>query len=202
MKSSKAFIIGLHLSRLYNALNANTRNYQRILTDNSADKRDRIERVFYHAAIVAECYVTLQKHQFDIGNLPSWSSNQSQVLQVRQQLASPDSFVKTVLKTIRDKIAYHYDLSVIRDIIEDYPLEDGIRFGEAESASGLDLCFPLLDEMAIQYIIKRFHPDRPEIEVYESILENLVVNSNNLLWTLKELITDLIADHMEWRTSK
>jgi hypothetical protein len=90
---------------------------------------------------------------------------------------------------------------VLRDIIKEYPLQDGIRFGEVESESGMDLCFPLLDEMAVHYVIKHYLPEKPEAEVYDTIMENLVDNSNNLLWTLKELITDLVAEHMEWRMS-
>jgi hypothetical protein len=200
LKANPKFILGLNLSRLYNALNANMRHYQRIGTDNPADKRDRIERVFYHAAIVSECLTTLKKNYTSLEDLPCWKSDQNQVQYVKRQILTPDPFAETVLKTIRDKIAYHYDISVISDIIEQYPLHDGIRFGEVESESGIDLCFPLLDEMAIHYVIKRYAPEKPEAEVYDSIMESLVDNSNNLLWTLKELITDLIAKHMEWQT--
>ena len=102
--------------------------------------------------------MTLERNFSELEKLPCWKSGQSQVDYVRHQLFAPDSFAKTVLKTIRDKIAYHYDISVIRDIIDEYPLQDGIRFGEAESVSGVDLCFPLLDEMAMHYIIKRYLP--------------------------------------------
>ncbi len=199
-KKDERFLLGLQFSRLYNALNAALRSYVALKTDSPADKRDRIERVLSHGAIVAECLSTLEKHHTDLEGLPCWSSTEPRIVFVQSQLREPSSFYRTVLKTIRDKIMYHYDLSVIQDVIQDYPLHDGIRFGEAESTSGIDLCFPLVDEMIIHYLIKRYGPDKPEMEVYESIMDGLIDCFNGLLWTLKEIITDLIASQMEWRS--
>jgi hypothetical protein len=191
-------ILGLQLSGLFNALNANLKIIKRAKRRKVSRRIDQLERVLYHAAITSECLKTLDSSQERLNALSSWRSEDPRIAAVRSQLDDPASFWKTILKMIRDKLVYHYDDTVIRNIITDYPLQDGILFGESATASGIDLRFSLLDQMMVHYIMKRVAQANAN-QVDMDILDELATLSNNLLWTLKDLIVDLIGSRMEWK---
>ena len=173
LKADEDFLMGLQFSRLYNALNSSIRSFYAIMEEGPSQNSDRIQRVLSHGAVVAECLATIEKHHCRIERLQCWSADEEHVLAVKALISERGSFYWTVLKTIRDKIMYHYDLSVIRDIIHDFPIADGQRFGEAESPGGADLCFPLIDEMVVHYLVKRYDHERPELEVFDEIVDKL-----------------------------
>ncbi len=199
LKSDGCFILGLQLSRLYNSLNASHRVYLGIPSDNNpANQRDRLEHILYHAAIISESITTLHKNMRQISSLPSWNSDKPNISFIKEQIANEQSFARTILRLIRDKVVYHYDDKVIRDIINDYPLHDGVRLGQAKSKSGIDLCFPLIDEMILAFVLKEYKPEGTEVGAYESFLDELVNISNSLSQVLMELVTDILAIYMVW----
>ncbi len=199
LKSDGSFILGLQLSRLYNALNASHRVYLSITNDkNPANQRDRLEHILYHAAIISTSITTLHKNMQQISSLPSWNSDNLNISFIKEQMEDEQSFARTILRLIRDKVVYHYDDKVIREIINDYPLYNGVRLGQAKSKSGIDLCFPLIDEMILAFVLKEYQPEETEIDSYESFLDELANISNCLFQVLMELVTDIMGVYMVW----
>jgi len=199
VKTDDNFILGLELVRLYNTLIASQRSCLRIRNNrNPADQRDRLEQMLYYGAIAFECANTLCKLKARLENLESWNKAIPEVDSTKNQISDPHSFTRTVLKRIRNKVIFHYDESVLREIIRDYPIKTGTVLGKAQTRKSKDLAFVLIDEMVLSYILKKYKPEEKEIAAYESFQEELLEVSNSLIRTLFHLSTDILAGNMIW----
>ena len=169
VKSSERFILGFELVRLYNTLTASQRSYLRICNNRSpANQRDRLEQMLNYGAIIFECVNTLGKLKTRIEDLESWNKSIPEIDSTKSQISDQHSFTRTVLKCIRNKVIFHYDESVLREIIRDYPIKTGTVLGKARTRKSKDLAFVLIDEMVLSYVLTKYKPKVKEIAAFES----------------------------------
>lgn len=199
VKTDDKFILALELVRLYNTLMASQRSYLRIRNNrNPANQRDRLEQILCYGAITFECTDTISKLKPKLENIESWNKGIPEVDTTKNQVSDPSSFTRTVLKRIRDKIIFHYDESVIREIIQDYPIKTGTVMGKARTKQGQDLSFVLIDKMVLAYILKKYKPEEKEVVAFHSFQEEILSVSNSLIRTLFHLSTDLLSGYLTW----
>jgi hypothetical protein len=191
------FLLGLQLSRLFNSLNTSRRAFLRIPSDNDPiNKRDRVDCMLHHGAIIYECINTLRNSLHRLKTLKSWNSSDESVLFIKNQIENEDSFCRSILKTIRDKIVFHFDKTAIDSIAKDYPFSEGAIFIEASSETGIDYYFPIIDNIILSYISGIYRADSIYSDVPTEIIDKLTEVSVHLATTIMELTTDIVHPYM------
>lgn len=145
-------ILSTQLSRIINVIQANNRQYLRIIRNgNSLTIRDQIELILYHAAIIFEGIEAIKKEKSILFKLKCCLNNPELVKNIKNEI-KPTSFTQTCLKKIRNKLLFHYD----RDIIDESTITSIIQkeeyFAESESGCDSELVFILADNILLSYI--------------------------------------------------
>jgi hypothetical protein len=199
LRTDEGFLLGLQFARLYNSLASSRRAHHRVRADeNPSNVHDAFDRILNHAAVVAEALKIIKENIRKLEVLPCWNQDNEHVSVVMMQLETPNSFANTTCRMIRNKIAYHYDLKVIKDILKARPIEDGAVFIHAESDDGNDLFFPLIDQMTLQFMMAESHHTGEPSAYSKNLFDEVASLQTHLAYVLKDLVTDLLSRHLKW----
>lgn len=194
-------IDGLQMARFYNILNANIRITSAIHKENSRTTlRDETAYILYHSAIVSESIDYLHMNKALFKELSVWQSKDLQIEFTKKEIKNKNSFTRSVLKKIRNKVISHYDKNVITSIITDteLPLTNNSLLAQAEAPDGSDFTFTLLDDIILKYVLIQYQTWSMKHTEEEDFLIMLIKTSNNLMWTLKKLIAESLKNYMYW----
>lgn len=195
LKCNRRFRIAIQLSRLLNALRANQRQYLRMPDDDTpANRRDRLELILYHGAIVFEATKTMQNYGGALSQTETWEERQDTVHRIQVETNNSNSFTQKYLKLIRNKLLFHYDITAIDEVLKDYPLDKDIVFAEAASESMLSLTFVLADKFVLYYLIQQIEENLSATENWEFFEERLLEISEDICTVLYGCIIDLIKN--------
>ena len=195
LKKQHRFKLAVQLSRLLNVIRSSQRHYLRI--ENNADPantRDRLELILYHGAIVFEAVKSVLEHSRELMALPTWSQEAEKVHRIQHEHNDQNSFTRRYLSIVRNRILFHYDSSVIEEVLDAYPLSDGAVFAAASSESTMDLAFLLADELLINYLVRRIEEPVPDADKWGLFEDSLISISNDLADVLYGFVLDLLQD--------
>lgn len=197
LKTNRSFKIAIQLSRLSNLIRANQRQYLRIPNDKDpANMRDRFELILYHGAIVYEAIKTLLRYSKDLKNLPTWCQESETVKRLYKEWNNNKSFTNKYLKTVRNKLLFHYDIAAIERVVSEYRFDsEEIIFAEASSDSKIRLAFMLADQIILHYLMEQIDDNVDYDNRWGYFEERLLGISEDLSNVIEGCTIDLIKDY-------
>lgn len=153
------FVDAIQLTRILGAL----RYYTILNTIINADGnlKTNLKAYFFlnHQALLYEGIKKLNSIKSEIENLDYYRNNKDKFNTIFEEWNNPSSFTNIAMKGIRNKIAFHFDNKVVRDVLKEY-VEDCIKADrevvliQGESEAVRDTYYELADNMNINYALK------------------------------------------------
>ncbi|MHA1348073.1 MAG: hypothetical protein ACTSO3_16850 [Candidatus Heimdallarchaeaceae archaeon] len=190
----------IQLSRTINAIRANQRMYRRI--DANVDfhnKKDRIEIILFHAALVWEGLKQFSIYRSLFKKLKTWNKQLEDIRELQKEINNKNSFTNLIIKRIRNKVVFHFDPKIIKDIADKFQPNTEIIFMSSKSGTKLDSVFNLADDFVLNFILKIIPIDETEIKKFDWFEDNLLRVSELLCDIFENLLLDLLKPYILWR---
>jgi hypothetical protein len=192
LKKDIKFMNAIRLLRMENIiitfLSLITKTYS---NDTNSDRRDRMEIILYYGAVLYESLNTIYNMKAQLENLNEYKRHIKDINYLFQELNNPDSFVKTILKRIRDKLTFHFDEDVFQEVILKMDLsEDELTILEAESERSIDVNYTTIPTLYYNYLISYINEDWPEEEKIKYIINKM----NSIATKLREVIGNIAGE--------
>jgi len=131
------------------------------------------------AAALFEGIKTLYKLKKQFINLKYYKKDYEKIDDILKEFGEQNSFTNSVLKVIRDKLAFHFDREVILEVIKEFTVYSIETMGEVVLFSGKttaikDLEYNIADNMDYNYIL------------------SLIETGDEYLWKGTKKITELL----------
>jgi hypothetical protein len=192
------FVISLQLSRYLNLINSNHRQFLRIEKNNNpVNRRDQIEVIFYHSAILFETLKGFFSLTKLLKELPSWKQNLTIIMDIQKAYNNKNSFINLCLKKIRNELLFHYDLNTIENTLKNCKISKDTYFAEAISGKRLDYAFTLVDDCQIIYALENYKKKGSIIEKWNQFQDELFDLSSNTVTIIFDLLIDSIKYFVE-----
>lgn len=163
LKKSEEFINVLRLLRMNSAITtleslmariSNDSKKRDLRDDTSRDKRDRLEIIQYYGAVLYESIKTIYNMKSQLEQLNEYKNHINDIDDLFNEWHNPDSFTNTILKTIRDKLTFHFDRDVFQEAILNMDLPDTkFIIIEGDSERRVDLNSPSIPSLYFNYLI-------------------------------------------------
>lgn len=198
LKSSEDFILAIQLSRIINSLRSNFRSYINVSnSDDLLDLKDRIDLLLIHGAMLYEAIHEFSSMSKRLAKLVFWRKNAKQIKMLQRENNDKDSFTNTVLKSIRNKIFFHFDKKVIRDALSKFNLHDEPVFIIGKSTSRKDMRYSLADDLVLTYLVNLFPKYNDMFQRYEEIREKIIKLSDTTCSVFDNIIGELLKDKLD-----
>jgi len=192
LKKDIKFMNAIRLLRMENIivtfLSLITRTY---INDTNSDRRDRMEEILYYGAVLYESLKTIYDMKGQLENLNEYKNHIEDINYLFQELNNPDSFVKTILKRIRDKLTFHFDEDVFQEVIFKIDLpEDEFTILEGESERSVDVNYTSIPTLFFNYLISYVNKEWSEEEKIKYIINEM----NSIAVKLREVIGNIAGE--------
>ena len=201
IKNDKRFINAIQLGRILGAIRYNKILHAEISKDKEANTSLQLHLLLNHAALVYEGITTFKKTKSNFENLDYYKKNLDKVEIILDEAKNKKSFTNKVLKKIRNKIAFHFDEDVTKEIlgrIVDDSLKErtDVVLISGKSERIKDITYLLADNVNINYVLILINGKGiSEREKFKILSKNLLELSGLFCETLDVLIPDLIEDY-------
>jgi len=201
IKNDKRFINAIQLGRILGAIRYNKILHAEISKDKEANTSLQLHLLLNHAALVYEGITTFKKTKSNFENLGYYKKNLDKIKIIMDEAKNKKSFTNKVLKKIRNKIAFHFDEDVTKEIlgrIVDDSLKErtDVVLISGKSERIKDITYLLADNVNINYVLILINGKGiSEREKFKILSKNLLELSGLFCETLDVLIPDLIEDY-------
>jgi len=205
IKHDEKFINSIQLGRILGAISYNKVAHAMISKDEEANTSLQLYLLLNRAALLYEGITKFSKTKSNFENLNYYKNNLSQIKKILNEAIDLDSFTNKVLKKIRNKIAFHFDEEVIREVLGEF-VDDNLKekkevilvSGKSELVK--DTTYLLADNMNINYVLKSINGKKISYEEkFKMFSKKLFELSGLFCEILDELIPDLIKDYCEFK---
>ncbi len=203
IRNDEKFINAIQLSRVLSSLRYNLIIYARIDKEANVSLNVKLNNFLNQAALLCEGVRKLNELEATLKELKSFQENIDKIEKIFHELEDDRSFLKNVLCRVRNKIVFHFDRSVTKEIFEEIIYECTKQQKDVIFASGKtdlvkDMTFDLADNIDINYILK-FVNDKKESasEKFKTMVKELLRLSGLFCAILEDLIGELIKDYCE-----
>lgn len=208
IKNEKKFINAIQLGRIVGAIRYNIIIHAKIIDDEKVNTSLQLYLLLNHGALVYEGIKKFNENKSDFENLNYYKGNLDMIGKILNEANEKNSFTNTVLKRIRNKVAFHFDKKVIKKVIEQF-VDDSLKENKevvlisGKSELARDTTYQLADNMNINYVLKLINEEEKSIrEKVEILSKNLFGLSGLFCDILDQLIPDLIEDYCELKEEK
>jgi len=158
LKKDIKFLTAIRLLRMDNVITTLQSLFYRVLVLNKEDtvsnKRDRLELILYYGAVLYESLKTIYDMKDLLKDLKEYKNHIDDINYLFQEWNNPNSFMKTILAKIRDKLAFHFDEDVFQEAISKIDLpENELTISEAESERSIDVNYTVIPILYFNYLI-------------------------------------------------
>lgn len=201
IKNDKRFINAIQLGRILGAIRYNKILHAEISKDKEANTSLQLHLLLNHAALVYEGITTFKKTKSNFENLDYYKKNLDKIKIILDEAKNKKSFTNKILKKIRDKIAFHFDEDVTKEIlgrIVDDSLKErtDVVLISGKSERIKDITYLLADNVNINYVLILINGKGiSEREKFKILSKNLLELSGLFCEILDVLIPDLIEDY-------
>ncbi len=201
IKNDKRFINAIQLGRILGAIRYNKILHAVISKDKEANTSLQLHLLLNHAALVYEGITTFKRTKSNFENLDYYKKNLDKIKIILDEAKNKKSFTNKVLKKIRDKIAFHFDEDVTKEIlgrIVDDSLKErtDVVLISGKSERIKDITYLLADNVNINYVLILINGKGiSEREKFKILSKNLLELSGLFCEILDVLIPDLIEDY-------
>ncbi|MFX0207879.1 MAG: hypothetical protein ACFFDT_17960 [Candidatus Hodarchaeota archaeon] len=203
IKNEDKFINAIQLGRIIGAINYNKILYAEISKDKEINTSLQLYLLLNLAALVYEGIKKFKNSKSDFENLNFYKENLDKIEIILNEANDTKSFTNTVLERIRNRIAFHFDKGVIKEVIEQF-VDDSLKENKevvlisGKSELVKDTTYLLADNMNINYILKSINGnEKSEREKFKILCKSLIELSELFCNILDQLIPDLIKDYCE-----
>ncbi len=190
----RMFSLAIQLSRMKNIIRSNQRQYLKIDPDGTpTDKRDRLELILYHGAIIYEATETILKNSSTLKNLQAWKSKLAGIKKMKQDFER--GFTHKYLQLIRHKLVFHYDQLPLNEMLSITKIARNTEFASAVSEKEIDLAYTFADELILNYLISKLDTGKNDKEKWEFFLIELLERSGQLTKLIDALMLDILAEY-------
>ena len=188
LKDNKDLLILIHLSRIVNSLRSSLRSYMSV---DSADPilktKDRIDIILIHGSFLYEAIKSLLSHSRRIRSLENWDEISQEHRYFNNQFNDSNSFTKTILYKIRNKLFFHFDFTELSATLQHFDLEKDIRFIIGKTESKGDVIYNLADDLVLTYLTSL---DGEPSEAYEELekIQNKIIEMSDRICSLCDKI--------------
>lgn len=204
IKSEEKFINAIQLGRILGAIQYN-KNIHAILheKDENLSVNLQLHLMINHAALLFEGIKKFEQIKSEFDNLKTYKKNIEKIKKILREYNDENSFISSVLKKIRNRIAFHFDKSIIKTIFSEYvdaSLEEDkeIVLLSGESELKKDTSFMLSDNISINYILGLINKkELTDQEKFKYLAKTLLELSELFCDILDELIPELSSEFCE-----
>lgn len=125
--------------------------------------------------------------------LTSWKTHAKEIKFINREFGNSSSILNTVVASIRNKVAYHFDRHVIVDSLQRLPIKEKTIFAPSRSRINKDMVFTIVDALIIDYVVALIPGSQPEKEKYMLYLNYVTLLSETII----HVSTDLIIEYIE-----
>ena len=113
LKNNINFLNTLRLARIVNAIRASQSIILRLIKDNTKRGfRDKFEAIQYYGAVLYESLKTFHEMKEQFKSLSEYRENIEDINYICDEFENKNSFTRTILVRIRDKLVFHFDKDV------------------------------------------------------------------------------------------
>jgi len=204
LKKNVEFINAIRLLRIDNAITTLKSLMYRTFQDGtktepkddtSRDERDRLEIVQYYGATLYESIKTMYNMADQLEKLDEYKKHIDDINYLFDEWSNPDSFTQTILKKIRNKLAFHFDKEVFQEAIldMDLPDEEFVLF-EGDSERNFDLNYPIIPTLYFNYLISYVKGDSSDEKKLRHIHDQMNLIAKKLQEVTGSIAGELLKD--------
>jgi hypothetical protein len=208
IKNNQEFITAIQLSRILSAVRYNNVIFAKLIDENDIFSNIYLNVFFNHAALIYEGVKTFVKLKPKLENLETYKKYSDKIEKILEDKKDVNSVLNKVFCKIRNKITFHFDEDVIKEIFGIY-VDDTMKeqrdiiFLEGKTQKIRDMNYVLAADMDINYIFKFI--DEKELngkDKLRSISKELADLSNLFSEIIELMMAELIKDICEVRDNK
>jgi hypothetical protein len=117
IKNENKFINAIQLGRIIGAIRYNNILYAEISKDKVVNTSLLLYLFLNHAAFVFEGITTFNNNKSDFENLNYYKENSAKIKIILSEANNKNSFTRTVLKRIRNRVTFHFDKGIIKGVL-------------------------------------------------------------------------------------
>lgn len=201
--NEEKFINAIQLGRIVGAIRCNNILQLKTINSDEPNVSINIYLLLNHAALLYEGIKYFNNAKSDYEELLYYKENGDKINTIINEFNQLESFSNSVLKKIRNKIAFHFDKAVIKSIIEKF-VEDSLKekrdvvLISGRSTLIKDTVHSMADNMNINYILNSINGRTlSEEERFKIVSEKLLELSGLFCNIIDELIPDLVEEYCE-----
>ena len=205
IQDDKNFINSVQLGRILGAIQYNKIIYAKIMENENANTSIQLYLLLNHAALLFEGIKKFYSSKSDFEDLNFYKKNLDRIKIILSEAEDENSFNNKVLKKIRNRIVFHFDKGVIREVLSEF-IDDSLKEKEdliliqGETELVKDTAYLLSDNMNINYVLKSINGEKLSNEDKFKILSGTLLNLSELFCDiLASIIPDLIEDYCEFK---
>lgn len=207
IKDEENFIDSIQLGRILGAIQYNKIIHAKIIEDEEISTSIQLYLLLNHAALLYEGIKKFNKIKSDFESLNYYKENIDNIEIILNEAIDKNSFTNKVLKKIRNKIAFHFDKKVIKEILAKF-VDDSLKEKKdvvlisGKTKLVKDTAYLLADNMNINYVLKSINGENLSNEDKFKILSKKILYLSGLFCEiLASIIPDLIEDYCELKES-
>jgi len=199
LRSSEDFILAIQLSRIVNSLRSNFRSYINVSNnDDLLDFKDRIDLLLIHGSMLYEAIHKFSSMSKRLSQLNYWKNNIEQIKELQGENNKKESFTNTVLKSIRNKIFFHFDNEVISEALGDFVLVDNQIFARGRSTKCKDMLYTLVDDLILNHLVQLCPEQMDPCKKYEKIEKKIIELSRKLCSIFDNITKELLGGKLNF----
>lgn len=199
IKDNNKFINAIQLSKILSAIRYNQMIYL-IVTEKDTNSSIGFHLFLNQAALLFEGIKTFELLKSEFESLESYNKNIEDIEEIFREKEDINSFYNRVLKKARNKIIFHFDKEVIKEIFEGFVNDciskgKNIMFASGKTELIADINYNLADDMNFNYLLKLTNDNNlPEENKFTNMVKELSNLSKLFCGVLEHLIGELIQD--------
>jgi len=194
LKNDAKFLTAIRLLRMNSAIITVLSFINRVIKEDSTtkrDERDRYEEILYYGAVLYESIKTLGKMNDKIRGLKEYKQHIDDINYLTSELKNKNSFIYTILGTIRDKLVFHFDEESIQESLSELDIADEeLIILEGDSEKSVDVNYPVVAEVYLNYLIKKI----PRCSSDKEKLKYILIEMNTISSKIGKIVGDIAGE--------
>jgi hypothetical protein len=195
-----AILAALQLSRLSNSLVTWLRIHLYVQRAQRSVGRllvfkTRFDITLQHAAVLFEVLKTFVRTCDHLPRFRMKSFDLFQIEKWKRDFDDPENMISTILKPIRNKIAFHFDHELLQKLLSRFQFKDDSVFAIGKSELRHDAFYPAGDDLILNFIISRMPECIPEVERYRAFSDRVVEIAGDLSSLIDSIMLSLVRPY-------
>lgn len=203
LKNDDNFLTAIKLLRVDSAIITSLSQIEKVIDqekETSRDRRDRIEGILYHGAVLYESIETFKIMQQELKSLNEFRKHLKDIKDLLSEKGGHYNFINKTLHTVRTKLVFHFDEDIFKEILPALEISDKellILEGDHEASGYIN--YPIVMELYFNYLVKELDYSGSVEEKLKYMLSEMNLISIKLCDIIESLAGELLEDivHIE-----